>query len=174
MWFHRGSFLILRRFFHSVSRAEGRKFLNGRGKYCSTLTSHWHWQMIHRLWRTQTLPAQHIYIPITICHMWVLPTVLKKGFVLCIFCRKCNKLHTEQQNKNSTWLFYWIFAYLLGKTSLQDSLCNLIKGPPQLSSFWRKAVNIQYHFLHIEWSTWKCQFHFNVRDALPFVCSWRE
>lgn len=42
----------------------------------------------------------------------------KKGFVFCIICRKCNKLHTEQQNKNSTWLFYRIVAYLLGKTSL--------------------------------------------------------
>lgn len=111
LWFHRASSLIIRKVPWFCSRMKKENIFIYFNITLALSDDSW------ALENTDITSSAHLG---TNHHLSYVSTSHspKKGFVLCISCRKCNKLHTERQNKNNTWLFYWIVAHLLGKTSL--------------------------------------------------------
>lgn len=92
-----------------------RVFQNGKGEYCSPVTPHWRCQMIHGLWRAQTLPAQHIHTPITICHVWALPTVLKRDLFCVLFAGNVANSMLNSKIKPALDCFIEYLPVYLGK-----------------------------------------------------------
>lgn len=71
--------------------------------------------MIHGLWRTQTLPAQHIHTPITICHVRALATVLKRDLFCVLFAGNVTNSMLNSKIKTALDCFIEYLPIYLGK-----------------------------------------------------------